>query len=313
MSRQSLLALGTAITIAGAVTISAHILQANATPEAAAELVSSATVEVPAVFPTGVITVQLRNTGTIPWIREGFAKEAVNLGTVKPDNGDSPFYDPTSWHSPNRIALVEAAVAPGEVGSFTFRLAQPLRSFNRQQFRLVREHVGPFGPVVTLSTVVVAQESTGTSVPIDVVEPQTSGPLVPPPTVTFLTKRVDVNLSTNTLTTYENDVQVASWRISPGKGSTPTPRGEFKIYNKSNVAYSKSYSLYMPYWNSFTASGAYGIHGLPYWKTRRGGIVVEGANHIGRNVSHGCIRLPAGADAEFFSWADPGTPISIHR
>lgn len=313
MSRQSLFTIVAALTVASVFTVRFQILQAASSPQMSAQLLSSPSVEIPAVFPTGYITIELRNTGSSPWIREGFDRKAVNLGTVRPDNGNSPFYDPVSWHSANRIALREPIVSPGEVGTFSFRFIQPGASTNRQQFRMVQEHVGWFGPVITVSTAVVARTpDTGASLPVTV-EPEIAGPLAPPPAATILVKRVDVNLRTNTLTTYENDVQVASYPISPGKSSTPTPVGTFKVQNKTPVAYSKSFSLYMPYWNAFTANGAYGIHGLPYWKTKNGGRIVEGASHIGKNVSHGCIRLGPGNAEAFYGWADPGTSITIHR
>ena len=275
-----------------------------AMPEAAATLMTPSRVEVPAIYPSGIVTIQLKNTGSIPWLREGFAVESVNLGAISPANGNSPFFDPTSWHSANRVELVEAAVAPGEIGTFAFRLMDPAGAATVQNFRLVREHVGWFGPTITVT--VVPSDAKPTAIAM----PEVAGPLAPPPSI--LTKRVDVSLKDNTLSTYENDILIKTYKISPGKWSTPTPKGEFSIQSKTNVAYSKSFSLYMPYWNAFTSNGAYGIHGLPYWKTSRGGIVVEGAAHIGKNVSHGCIRLGPGDAQEFFTWADVGTPIKIH-
>ena len=303
-SHNALVTTGTVVASATIATLQFQWTQA-ATQDAAAELVTPRQIEVPAIYPTGIVTIQLRNIGTVPWIREGFAKESVNLGAVRPSNGDSPFFDPTSWHSANRVKLVEAAVAPGDTGTFAFRLMDPAGAATRQEFRLVREHVGWFGPAITVSVVA------SSAVPTAVTTPEIVGPLAPPPSI--ITKRVDVSLKDNTLSTFENDVLLKAYKISPGKWSTPTPVGEFSIHTKTNVAYSKSFSLYMPYWNAFTSNGAYGIHGLPYWKTRNGGIIVEGAAHIGKNVSHGCIRLGPGDAKEFFDWADSGTPVKIHR
>ena len=60
--------------------------------------------------------------------------------------------------------------------------------------------------------------------------------------------------------------------------------------------------------------GGYGIHALPSL-SRKGGDVfwTEARSHIGRPVSHGCIRvLPE--DANFvYDFAEVGTPVDVQR
>ena len=121
-------------------------------------------------------------------------------------------------------------------------------------------------------------------------------------------KYVEINLSKQKMYLYDGQTFVNSFAVSTGKWSTPTPTGTYAIYNKIRAAYSKPYDLYMPYWSAITADGQYGIHGLPYK-----GSWIEGANHIGTPVSHGCVRLGPGNESYVYDWAPIGTPVFIHK
>ena len=107
---------------------------------------------------------------------------------------------------------------------------------------------------------------------------------------------------------FENGRAVQSYLISSGKRGMDTPKGEFSIHNKAPRPWSKAYGLYMPNWMAFTADGKFGIHELPEWP----GGYKEGANHLGRPVSHGCIRLGVGAAQEVYDWTETGTTVIIH-
>lgn len=120
-------------------------------------------------------------------------------------------------------------------------------------------------------------------------------------------KYIDVNLTEQMLYALEGDKLVASYRVSTGKWSMPTPVGEFSINSKDEKAYSAQYDLYMPYWMAFIGNG-YGIHELPETSTGR----KEGESSLGVPVSHGCIRLGVGAAQEMYNWAEVGTPVFVH-
>ena len=96
--------------------------------------------------------------------------------------------------------------------------------------------------------------------------------------------------------------------ISSGSRQYPTPTGHFQVNSKSLRAYSTMYNLYMPYWNSFIGN-SYGIHELPEYPNG----AKEGANYLGRAVSHGCVRLGVGAAATVYNWAPVGTPVEVHQ
>lgn len=125
-------------------------------------------------------------------------------------------------------------------------------------------------------------------------------------------KKIDVNLSEQKMYAYENDALVYEFVISSGKPRTPTPEGEFYINNKIELAYSRVYRLYMPNWQAFIGS-KYGIHGLPFTKRGKRITWIEGINHLGFPVSHGCIRLSWEDAATLYSWTEIGTPIYIHN
>ncbi len=121
-------------------------------------------------------------------------------------------------------------------------------------------------------------------------------------------KYIDINLTTQIMTIFENGKNKGSFLISSGKPGMNTPKGTHKIYNKHPRPWSKKYGLYMPYWMAITPSGKYGIHELPEWP----GGYKEGANHLGIKVSHGCVRLGVGPAQTIYNWAEIGTPVIIY-
>lgn len=120
-------------------------------------------------------------------------------------------------------------------------------------------------------------------------------------------KVIEINLSTQKLSRWENGQKLDENLVSTGKRGMATPTGVFNVRNKIGLAYSRKYRLYMPYWMAFTSLG-HGIHELPVFRSG----AREGANHLGRPVSHGCVRLGVGPAATAYSWATVGTPVVIH-
>ncbi len=121
-------------------------------------------------------------------------------------------------------------------------------------------------------------------------------------------KYIDINLKSQVMTIFEEGNLVNAFVVSSGLVGMDTPKGEYTIHNKALRPWSKRYLLYMPYWMAITSDGKYGIHELPEWP----GGYKEGANHLGRPVSHGCVRLGVGAAKTVYDWAPEGTPVIIH-
>ncbi len=124
-------------------------------------------------------------------------------------------------------------------------------------------------------------------------------------------KRIVVDISDQRMYRYVGAMLVATHKVSTGKWSMPTPLGSHQIYNKLGTAYSRKYALYMDNWMAITADGAYGIHSLPYWRLKNGGIYYEGVAHLGHRVSHGCIRLSPAEAKQVFAWTAVGTSVQV--
>lgn len=117
---------------------------------------------------------------------------------------------------------------------------------------------------------------------------------------------IEINLHDQQLTYLVGGQPWKKFTVSTGKASMPTPTGTFKIINKVKKAWSKSYGLWMPYWLGLNR-GEFGIHELPVWP----GGYREGADHLGKPVSHGCIRLGIGAAQYIYERVATGTTIVI--
>lgn len=115
-----------------------------------------------------------------------------------------------------------------------------------------------------------------------------------------------INLQSQTLDYLLNGYIWKSFAVSSGKASMPTPKGDFKVMNKIEKAWSRTYKLWMPYWLGLNSPGI-GIHELPIWPSG----YREGENHLGAPVSHGCIRLGVGAASYVYQRVSSGTPVLI--
>lgn len=119
-------------------------------------------------------------------------------------------------------------------------------------------------------------------------------------------QKIEIDLKNQRLFYLVNGVRWREFTVSTGKASMPTPTGNFQIRNKVELAWSKNYGLYMPYWLGIV--GGIGIHQLPYWPNG----YREGADHLGKPVSHGCIRLGIIPAAYLYERVVVGTPVEIY-
>lgn len=122
-----------------------------------------------------------------------------------------------------------------------------------------------------------------------------------------LTQKIIIDLKNQKLKYLVSDIILKEFPISSGKASMKTPSGTFKIVNKSKKAWSNTYKLWMPYWLGL-GNGRFGIHELPIWPNG----YREGANHLGKPVSHGCIRLGIGPAKYIFERVAVGTKVVIN-
>jgi hypothetical protein len=123
-----------------------------------------------------------------------------------------------------------------------------------------------------------------------------------------LKKDILITLSKQEMQQRLEGVPVAVYTVSTGKAHMTTPTGTFSILSKNPRAWSKASKLWMPWWMAFTTKG-HGIHELPEWP----GGKKEGADHLGKPVSHGCVRLGIGPSKILYDWAPIGTKVTIVR
>lgn len=121
-------------------------------------------------------------------------------------------------------------------------------------------------------------------------------------------KIIEIGIKEQILRYKIGKVILGEYKVSTGSYQYPTPLGEFFIDKKIKRAYSKKWSLWMPYFLSIR-NGWFGIHELPEWSNGK----KEGENHLGQRVSHGCVRLGVGPAEKIYNWADIGTKVIIKR
>lgn len=121
-----------------------------------------------------------------------------------------------------------------------------------------------------------------------------------------ISQRIEIDTKTQKLMYYVDGVPWREFTVSSGKPGMATPKGKFKIINKSRKAWSKAYQLWMPYWLGLS-HGEFGIHELPLWPSG----YREGENHLGKAVSHGCIRLGIGPAQYLYDRVAVGVEVTI--
>ncbi|MDL1944774.1 hypothetical protein FBQ99_20805 [Chloroflexi bacterium CFX2] len=131
------------------------------------------------------------------------------------------------------------------------------------------------------------------------------------PTAPLENKRIEVNLSTQTLTAYEHSLiafettissGIPAGRPSPNVISTKTPTGEFRIMSKypskhmgngSLFAGVDDYELPGVPWTCFFTEAGHAFHGT-YWH-----------DNFGTPMSHGCINMRTEEAKWLFRWVRP--------
>lgn len=141
--------------------------------------------------------------------------------------------------------------------------------------------------------------------------PTSDSPAVPASTASSTTsKLIEIDISDQRMTVWENGRVKWYWVCSTGEPSRPTRIGQFSVISKITNAYSSTYHLQMPWWlGIYWAGGSQnGIHALPILPNGR----TLWAGLLGRRVSFGCIILDTGNARALYNWADIGTPVIIH-
>lgn len=113
-------------------------------------------------------------------------------------------------------------------------------------------------------------------------------------------KTIVVKLSTQTLTAYEYDTEVAQFSISSGVAKYPTITGTFYVYAKYEKTRMTAYDYDIPNvpWTMYYFEG-YAIHGAPWH------------NNFGTPMSHGCVNMAVPDAKWLFEWAPYYTVVEV--
>jgi len=127
----------------------------------------------------------------------------------------------------------------------------------------------------------------------------------PAPAVSYGNRWIDVNLTTQRLTAYENNTAVYNALISSGAYPYLTVTGQFQIYLRYQAqdmnGYRLGYDYYLPnvpYVQYFYRDFA--LHGT-YWH-----------NNFGTPMSHGCVNLSTPDAQWIYGWSTYGTVVNVH-
>jgi len=119
-------------------------------------------------------------------------------------------------------------------------------------------------------------------------------------------KYIEVNLKEQKLYRMNGTTLEKVYLVSTGAWYAPTPVGTFTLDGHIKRAWSNTYKLWMPDWINFK-DNQYGLHAFPEWPDG----YKEGVDHLGKPVSHGCIRLSDADAEEIYNWTPDGTPLII--
>lgn len=269
------------------------------------------------------VSLYLKNTGNATWFgdRSGcLSLPKMRLGTAKERDRNSIFFNPAEplWINPNRIAMIEQRVDPGETATFRITSRGPNVS------DIFREY---WEPVVEGVKWLEEKESKA-SVDIYVGETTAENERA----VFYLGKTgqassinpngevfVEIDISEQHMKVFLGDTIIREYTVSTGTFQKPTPTGSGKVIEKQELRIANKYPHYrMPFWQSlaFDKHGGqflgYGFHSLPYLANDKGVFWNEALNHIGQRVSSGCVRiLPENAE-DLYNITQIGTKFLIH-
>jgi hypothetical protein len=254
------------------------------------------------------VVVPIKNTSAVPW-----DSAKLELGTVysTADKNRPSAWKTADWESATRIRLSEPDrwIMPNQIAEFRFTMQSP-KFFGqyREYFQPVLDEVWLTGDPVVLQIQVGEEVVTQSTV----------------------SKEIRVYRKSQTAEWLESGFVVATLPISSGKTGYATPAGRYTIINHAKEAYSEKYSLYMGNWMGLAREGVgfqgFGLHSLAYWKTTNhpyadgtikngrlyiGNRVYEDALHLGKAMSHGCIRQGVEESAVAYDWAPDGTLVTV--
>jgi len=258
------------------------------------------------------------NTGNVRLYPEDsgcYGQTVLNVGTQNEQDRGSLFGGSTNglwgWTGDdgNRIKMVDEYAEPGDDFMISFQSIMPEDSGDniyREFFQAVAEGQGWLDETFILDFVV-GEPSEEDYDNISFVTNQA----LDAASLRGSVRSVWIDLSTQYLYAYMDDTPIWKMQISSGNWDTPTPVGDYTIFQKQELRIAGSSPHYnMPYWQYWDSRG-YGIHGLPYLTSDGGTFWTEAAEHLGIPVSHGCVRVGDDDVVKLYEYTSIGTELYI--
>ncbi|MBK1791725.1 L,D-transpeptidase [Persicirhabdus sediminis] len=131
--------------------------------------------------------------------------------------------------------------------------------------------------------------------------------------------RVKISLKNQMVYVMEGNEPLLIAPASVGKAGTPTPRGNFRAFNKEHYrranthgfAYTDSGQIRQTYLAKKPAGWKFKGTPMPYWVEFTPAYGIHAGWMKDRPCTHGCIRLHVNVAPKFFALVKSGTPINI--
>jgi hypothetical protein len=127
-----------------------------------------------------------------------------------------------------------------------------------------------------------------------------------------MTIRLHLRLGERRVYVYQGDQMVASYAVAIGRSNTPTPVGDYAVFQMIENPVWQS-----PWTGEVGEPGADSALGLRWigFVTVAGGVIgfhgTPTLNSIGRAASHGCVRMRNEDVVQLFDQVEIGTPVIV--
>ena len=119
---------------------------------------------------------------------------------------------------------------------------------------------------------------------------------------------IQVTLADQNVTVFDSENRVVeSFVCSSGEEGSETPKGTYRIQERGESFFSKTYQEGAYYWTQF--QGDFLFHSIPFDKNKE--IKTQEAGKLGTKASHGCIRLSIENAKWIYDHIPRGTKVVI--
>ncbi|MBP7670998.1 L,D-transpeptidase [Candidatus Gracilibacteria bacterium] len=292
------------------------------------------------------VKVYVKNASNVPLFSDESPCPGLKLflGTEKERDRTSKFYQEGAegWKSGSRVRMDQEKVLPGKMASFTFEaVAGEEDAVYKEYFAPVIEGVTWIEDELFDFDVIVGEPAEDAKDLREKMAYASYSGNVSEIVDLDADKRLLVDLSEQTMKIMLGEHEIKEIKISSGAADTPTPVGTHTIVGKQDVRIGgKSPHYIMPRFQMLSINGraftGYGIHALPSLGSstlrakirglQKQGLPVphslyendtmwtEAWDHLGRKVSHGCMRVAPDAADFLFEFTEIGeTTVVVSR